>query len=110
MLEAQYDALVAMRPELIRKGKKTPYTSLNGHMHSFLSPEGNLGLRLSKTDRAECMETLHVEIMRQYNHNMPEYVCIPGSLLLDHDTLLPWLDKSYAYVSSLSPKPTKAKK
>src|SRR6185503_8455133 len=43
---ALYDALVAAHPEIERKGATMPYTSLNGHMFSFLSPAGAMALRL----------------------------------------------------------------
>ena len=32
-----YEKLVATNPQVERKGKTMPYTSLNGHMFSFLS-------------------------------------------------------------------------
>ena len=43
-----YDRLVATNPDLKRKGKTMPYTSLNGHMFSFLTKEGMLALRLKE--------------------------------------------------------------
>ncbi|MFT5265293.1 MAG: hypothetical protein ACI8YQ_004044 [Polaribacter sp.] len=47
-----YDKLIAANPAIERKGKSMPYTSVNGHMFSFLSKEGTMGLRLSREDRA----------------------------------------------------------
>jgi hypothetical protein len=47
-LIALYDKLVQTIPELERKGAAIPYTSLNGHMFSYLSKEGKLALRLPK--------------------------------------------------------------
>ena len=41
-----YEKLVATNPEVKRKGAKTPYTSLNGHMFSFMTETGTLALRL----------------------------------------------------------------
>jgi len=43
---ALYEALIATHPKIERKGKSNPYTSVNGHMFSYLSKEGELGLRL----------------------------------------------------------------
>ena len=42
---ALYEKLVATNPDVARKGAKTPYTSLNGHMFSFLT--GNRDARPS---------------------------------------------------------------
>ena len=47
----RYDAVIATRPGIERKGASMPYTSTNGHMFSFLTPEGTLALRLSTSDR-----------------------------------------------------------
>jgi len=44
---ALYDKLVATNPDVERKGATVPYTSINGHMFSYLSNEGKLALRLS---------------------------------------------------------------
>ena len=49
--EILYEELVATRPGLERKGKTMPYTSVNGHMFSFLTSEGTLALRLPQAER-----------------------------------------------------------
>ena len=41
-----YEKLIATNPSVKRKGATVPYTSLNGHMFSYLSKEGKLALRL----------------------------------------------------------------
>lgn len=46
-----YERLVANIPDLQRKGNANPYTSLNGHMFTFLDKEGKLSLRMNKEDR-----------------------------------------------------------
>jgi hypothetical protein len=43
---ALYETLVATNPKVERKGAAMPYTSLNGHMFSFLTQTGTLALRL----------------------------------------------------------------
>lgn len=106
---AQYDALIAARPELERKGKTTPYTSLNGHMFSFLSKEGEMGLRLSAADREAFLADHNSVLMEQHGRTMKEYVAVPEVLLADTETLLGYLDKSFNYVGTLKPKPTKKK-
>src|SRR5580704_17520684 len=41
-----YEKLVATNPRVERKGATVPYTSLNGHMFSYLARTGTLALRL----------------------------------------------------------------
>ena len=41
---ALYEKLVAANPGVERKGATHPYTSLNGHMFSWLHPSGSLAL------------------------------------------------------------------
>ena len=46
-----YDRLIATNPNIERKGLTMPYTSLNGHMFTYLSRSGSLGIRLAKEER-----------------------------------------------------------
>ena len=39
---ALYDKLIATNPNIVRKGKTSPYTSANGHMFAYLSKVGSL--------------------------------------------------------------------
>ena len=48
---ALYEQLVATIPGLARKGDTVPYTSVNGHMFSYLTKAGTLALRLPKEAR-----------------------------------------------------------
>lgn len=102
-----YNKVVENNPKIERKGKTTPYTSLNGHMFSFLSKEGVMGLRLSKTDREDFIENFNSSLMEQHGRIMKEYVEIPSSLLQNTALLSEYLQKSLDYVSGLKPKPTK---
>ena len=60
---ALYERLVDTLPGVERKGATVPYTSVNGHMFSFLTPTGGLALRLPAADREAFLEryatTLH---------------------------------------------------
>src|SRR5262249_10168618 len=49
---AAFDRLVATRPGVERKGAAVPYTSLNGHMFSYLAKSGVLALRLPEPERS----------------------------------------------------------
>lgn len=107
---ALYERLVATNPDADRKGKTMPYTSLNGHMFSFLSKEGHLALRLPAEEREAFLEKYGTHLCEQHGTVMKEYAEVPDSLLGKTDELKPYYDVSYAYVGSLKPKPTKRKK
>lgn len=102
-----YDNLVGNNPDIERKGKTTPYTSINGHMFSFLSKNGTMGLRLSQNDRDEFMQHFDSQLMEQHGRVMKEYVEVPNGLLQDTSQLSDYLQKSLNYVSGLKPKATK---
>ena len=104
-----YDKLIESIPAIERKGKTTPYTSVNGHMFSFLAKDGKMGLRLSESERENFIEKYSSKLMEQHGRVMKEYVEVPDDLLEDTDSLLPLLKLSFDYVSSLKPKPTKKK-
>lgn len=105
-----YERLVSKIDDLERKGKTMPYTSLNGHMFSFLDKLGNMGLRLSAADRETFIQQYNSQLMEQHGRVMKEYVVVPLSLLENTDELLPYFQRSYAYTGTLKPKPTKKKK
>ena len=105
ILEA-YDALVATRPDVERKGATMPYTSINGHMFSFLTPDGTLALRLSADDRSTFLAQHDTKLVEQHGAVMKEYVAVPSDLLFRNQDLEPWFDRSLAYASSLKPKKT----
>jgi len=104
-----FDKLIESIPTIERKGKTTPYTSVNGHMFSFLSKDGKMGLRLSESERENFIEKYNSKLMEQHGRIMKEYVEVPDDLLEDTNSLLPFLKLSFDYVSSLKPKPTKKK-
>jgi TfoX/Sxy family transcriptional regulator of competence genes len=105
-----YDRLIASHPEIERKGKTNPYTSLNGHMFSHLSKEGVMGLRLPKEERERFLETYGTTLYEQYGAIMKEYVKVPDELLENTEELKKYLETSLEYIKSLKPKPTKKKK
>jgi len=94
----------------MRKGGTIPYTSLNGHMTSYLTDSGSLVLRLSPEDRnrflAEHRTALHVA----HGVIQKEFVDVPDSLLADTGALSPWFAASLGWVGSLTPKATRRTK
>lgn len=107
---AAYDRLIEAHPDIERKGKTSPYTSLNGHMFSYLSKEGVMGLRLGPEEREAFLAAFDTKLYEQHGAVMKEYVSIPDHLLEDTEALLPYLEMSLAYVNSLKPKPSRKKK
>ncbi len=105
-----YRKLISAHPTIELKGKTTPYTSVNGHMFSFLSKEGDMGLRLSQTDRDAFIKEFNSKLMEQHGRIMKEYVEVPEGLIQNTEQLSKLLQNSFDYVSSLKPKPTKKKK
>ncbi|MGA7634236.1 MAG: hypothetical protein WCB11_26005 [Terriglobales bacterium] len=105
-----YEKLVATNPNVERKGDTVAYTSLNGHMFSYLSKEGKLALRLPAGEREAFLKKYKAKLCEAYGRVQPEYVEVPDSLLSLTRELKKFFDSSYEYVGSLKPKPTTRKK
>ena len=84
-----------------------PYTSLNGHMFSFLAEDGTVVLRLAADDRAAFMERYGAGLHEAHGTVMREYVSVPDALADDTTSLAPWFEHSRAYVAGLKPKATR---
>ena len=104
---ALYEKLVATNPAVERKGAAMPYTSVNGHMFSFLTPEGKLALRLPDDERNAFLKKYKTKLCEQHGTVLKEYVVVPDALLKKTSDLKPFFARSFAYVNSLKPKPTK---
>jgi hypothetical protein len=102
-----YDRLIRERPHIERKGVGLPYTSVNGHMFSFLSASGLLALRLPKEGRDAFLEKYGTSLFVAHGATLKEYVEVPERLFASTVELLPYLDQSYAYAQGLKPKPKK---
>ncbi len=89
------------------KGAKNPYTSLNGHMFSFLDADGVMALRLSDELSEDFLTRYDSGPVRQYGSVMRGYVSVPDELLHNADELVGWFDMSHDWIGSLAPKPTK---
>jgi len=103
----RYERLVATIPGVERKGKTLPYTSLNGHMFSFLGEGGAIALRLAPDDRQAFIDQYGASLHEAHGAVMREYVRVPDSLADDTAELAPWFERARAYVAGLKPKPTK---
>ncbi|MCP3997928.1 MAG: TfoX/Sxy family protein [bacterium] len=106
-LEKYLDLVDGAGTEAAVKGAKNPYTSRNGHMFSFLDSEGTMALRLSDEMRTEFLAQYGSGPVMQYGSVMRGYVSVPSSLLDTRDELSSWFAKSYHWIGTLEPKPTK---
>ena len=104
-----YERAVGTLPGIERKGDTVPYTSLNGHMFSYLTKDGELALRLPEAEREPFLEKYKTSLCKQYGIVQKEYVMVPASLLQRTEELSKFLEMSHAYVKSLKPKPMKRK-
>ena len=105
-----YERLVATIPEVERKGKTVPYTSVNGNMFSYLAKSGRMALRLPQPARSEFLDRYDSSLCEEYGVVQPEYVVVPDTLLENTAELEPYFAASYAYTSALKPKATARKK
>ncbi len=108
-IEQLYSELVARHPHAERKGKSMPYTSVNGHMYSHLSKEGEMGIRLSPDDLIDFITKYNTTHHMQHGRVMKEYATVPLSLLQNTDEIFIYFEKSHAYTAILKPKSTKKK-
>ncbi len=100
----RYDRLIRERPHFERKGVALPYTSVHGHMFTFLSAEGTLGIRLPSPQREEFVKKYGTSLFVAHGAVLKEYVQVPEELFQDPGELLRYLDLSYQYVGGLKPK------
>ncbi len=105
-----YEKLVATQPGIQRKGAANPYTSLNGHMFSFLTKDGKLAIRLPADEREKFIHQHRTRLAVSYNTVMKEYVEVPATLFKQTNQLKKYLAMSISYIRSLPPKPTTRKK
>jgi hypothetical protein len=101
-----YEQVVATLPGLPRKGATMPYTSLNGHMFSYLTRTGQVALRLPAKERDVFLKKYKTTLCEQYGIVQKEYVVVPDALLKKTSELSAFFAVSLAYVASLKPKPT----
>ena len=104
-----YDRLVATVPGVERKGATLPYTSINGHMFSFLTETGSLALRLPTAEREAFILRYGATLQSAHGTVMKEYVSVPDATFDDTAELAPWFLASHAHAAGLKPKATARK-
>ncbi len=108
-LELYKQAVDASTGNAVVKGAKNPYTSRNGHMFSFLDFDGNMALRLSDDLSEEFLAKYESGPVVHYGSTMRGYVSVPDELLRNTDELANWFTRSFDWIGTLKPKPTKKK-
>jgi hypothetical protein len=106
---ALYDKVISTVKGIERKGDTVPYTSINGHMFSYLTKEGSLALRLPKDSREDFLKKYDTKLCEAYGIVQKEYVMVPDALLKNTAELKKHFAVSCNYVATLKPKPTKKK-
>jgi hypothetical protein len=99
-----YEKLVATNPDIERKGDAHPYTSVNGHMFTYLDQTGTLGMRLSQADVEAFLKKYKTTLFTSYGVVKKDYVTVPDALLKKTKELKKYLDLSYEYTKTLKPK------
>jgi hypothetical protein len=102
-----YEAVIASVDGVDRKGAANPYTSRNGYMTSFIDKDGKVSLRLDRESREEFMDTYASRISVQHGSEMKEFVEVPDDLLERADEIRTWFVRSWEWVGTLKPKPTR---
>src|SRR5277367_4571745 len=93
-----YEKLVATIPAIERKGAVHPYTSLNGHMFTYLDQTGTLGIRLPKEEVDAFLKKHKTKLFESYGVVKKDWVTVPDTLLRNTKLLKQYLEMSYEYV------------
>lgn len=101
-----YAELVATVAGVELKGAKTPYTSMNGNMYSYLGENG-VALRLPAPAREEFLARYDTTLYHTHGIVQKEYVTVPAALLTDLAELAPHFRACFEHATTLKPKPTK---
>ena len=99
-----YEKLIATNADIPRKGDVHPYTSVNGHMFSYLDQTGVMGLRLPKDELEPFIKKYKTKLFESYGVVKKDWVEIPDTLLKKTKELKKYLDMSFEHTKTLKPK------
>jgi TfoX/Sxy family transcriptional regulator of competence genes len=102
-----FDKLIAIRPEIERKGANNAYAAVNGNMFLLMQPDGVLAMRLPDDVREEFLKKYKAKLHEAYGAVMKEYVAVPDAVLGKTKELQKYVAVSYDYAKSLKAKATK---
>ena len=101
---ALYEKLIATDPHIERKGATIPYTSANGKMFTYLSPTGDLRLRLPPDERQAFVKKYKAKVVVQHGVVMKDFVAVPPGLLARTAELKKYLAISRGFAEQLGTK------
>jgi hypothetical protein len=101
---ALYEKLIATNPSIDRKGAVHPYTSLNGHMFTYLDQTGTLGIRLPESELEAFLKKYKTKLFESYGVVKKDWATVPDVLLENTKELAKYLKISHEYVKTLKPK------
>jgi len=99
-----YEMLLATNPAIQRKGDVHPYTSLNGHMFTYLDQTGTLGIRLPHEEVDAFLAKYNTTLFESYGVVKKDWVKIPDALFQNTNELKKYLKMSMEHVKTLKPK------
>ena len=99
-----YEGLIENQPEVKRKGKRLPYTSLKGNMFSFISKDGHIGLRFSEEDVEKYINLYGFTEFIQNDRVMVDYVKIPDEFL-ENELLVEFFNECCQHAKTIEPRP-----
>jgi len=106
-----FDEVVPKDPRIVRRQMfGYPAAFLNGHLFAGLHQE-NFILKLSPADREKLRTERDARVFEPMpGRAMREYLVLPEGVLSERRVLSAWIKRSTVYVSTMPPKPGKAKK
>ena len=106
---ALFDELIAIRPEIERKGANNAYASVNGNMFLLMQADGVLAIRLPEGAREEFLKRYKAKLHEAYGAVMKEYVAVPEAALVARKIkeMQKYVAASYEYAKALKAKATK---
>ena len=99
-----YERLIATPGEIERKGDVHPYTSVNGHMFTYLDQTGVMGMRLPAEALEVFLKNYKTTLFVSYGAVKKDWVTVADELLKDTKTLKRYLGVSPGYTKTLKPK------
>ena len=106
---ALFDKLIAVRPEIERKGANNAYAAVNGNMFLLMQADGVLAIRLPEDEREEFLKKYKAKLHEAYGAVMKEYVAVPEAVVGKTKEMQRYVAASYDYAKTLKAKPTKKK-
>jgi hypothetical protein len=96
-----YEKLIATNPSIDRRGAVHPYTSLNGHMFTYLDQTGTLGIRLPEAELETFLKKHKTKLFESYGVVKKDWATVPDVLLENTKDLAKYLKINREYVKTL---------